>query len=656
VGELNNNIPSAATAAELDQILVSLISRFIEAMPGKLDSEIEAAQRLLCQYLGADQSSIWQIQADNMLVLTHLYRPFGGPEPPRVADAAIMFPWVGSRILRGEIVAVPQTQCLPAEAQRDSQTWAHFRVRSTCAIPMSAGGQSVFGALSFDNTETERDWPAEILPRLKVVADVFAGALVRRRADEALRASEERLAMAADAADAGLWTLNVDTGQLWLTEKAREVSGLEPGAVHDLSSFLVSVHPDDATAVRAAIARATENGGQSRVEYRRTRQDGVERWLASHGRMLQGTRLITGVTIDITDQKSTHEALRQSNEELQRLRELLQQENLYLREQSGLVDPYGAIVGESEALKRVLADVSRVAKTGSTVLISGETGTGKELVAQAIHDRSDRRHRPMVTINCAALPPSLMESELFGRDRGAYTGAMTQQKGRFESADGSTIFLDEIGELPMELQAKLLRVLQEGKFERLGSSQTRTVNVRLIAATNRDLATMVRENRFRADLYYRLNVFPMTIPPLRERRDDIPLLVRVFVRHFSEQMGKQIDTIPRETMAKLTAYAWPGNVRELRNLVERAVILTDGRALRIDGPQGMESPDAAVPQTLEEVQRQHIVATLERTGWRISGASGAAQYLGMNPTTLHSMMKRLGIRRPGVASVVANAN
>jgi transcriptional regulator with GAF, ATPase, and Fis domain len=318
---------------------------------------------------------------------------------------------------------------------------------------------------------------------------------------------------------------------------------------------------------------------------------------------------------------------------------------VYLREQLRRDDGDQRIVGESHLMLKMLAQAKRVAPTDAAVLITGETGTGKELLAQAIHDMSGRSAKTMVIVNCAALPPPLIESELFGREKGAYTGAMTRQIGRFEVADGSTLFLDEIGDLPLDLQVKLLRVLQDGRFERLGSNRTLTANVRVIAATNHDLGAMVRDGRFREDLFHRLNVYPIEVPPLRARVSDLPLLVWSFVQEFNKKMGRSIDSIPRKTMERLMAYPWPGNVRELRNLIERAMIVSDGRSLTIDLPAGGLGP-TSVPLTLEEVERKHIRDVLERVHWRISGKGGAAEILGLRPTTLHSRMRKLGISRP----------
>jgi len=313
----------------------------------------------------------------------------------------------------------------------------------------------------------------------------------------------------------------------------------------------------------------------------------------------------------------------------------------FLRAEIKAADPNAVIVGQSEAVKKLFHQIAQVGLTDSTVLICGETGTGKERVADAIHSFSQRRTKRIVKVNCAALPQPLVESELFGREKGAYTGALTQQAGRFDLADQSSLFLDEIGELSLEVQAKLLRVLQEGQFERLGNPKTVKVNVRVIAATNRDLAEDVRKGRFRQDLFYRLNVFPIKIPPLRERVEDIPLLVWSFLEEFSTRMGKKITQIPRKSMDTLERYSWPGNIRELRNVIERSVIISCDETLRV--PPFQELQQISQPLTLAEFEREHILRILERTKWHIKGPCGAANLLGLKPSTLYTRMRKLGI-------------
>jgi formate hydrogenlyase transcriptional activator len=339
--------------------------------------------------------------------------------------------------------------------------------------------------------------------------------------------------------------------------------------------------------------------------------------------------------------------LKEALQENSRLRDRLEKENTYLRQMAEVRSIHG-LVSRSPRFKAVVDEIRQVAPTGATVLLLGETGAGKEVLAQAIHDLSSRKDRPMIKVGCATLPSTLIEAELFGREKGAYTGALARQAGRFEVADGSTIFLDEVGELPLDLQPKLLRVLQDGTFERIGSTRTTKVDVRVIAATNRQLDRAVSEGRFREDLFYRLNVFPIEVPPLRERRDDIEMLAWAFIKDLSQAMGKPIERIADESLAAMQAYPWPGNVRELRNMIERAIILTHGSTLHLTFSAAQlqsHKPDSA-GETLGGSERAHIVETLERCGWRIRGGGGAAERLGIKPTTLEARMKKLGLARP----------
>jgi formate hydrogenlyase transcriptional activator len=335
--------------------------------------------------------------------------------------------------------------------------------------------------------------------------------------------------------------------------------------------------------------------------------------------------------------------------ELHELKQTLAREKVYLEDEIRHEMNFEEIIGTSALLREVLKQVVTVAPTDSTVLIHGETGTGKELIARAIHNSSQRRAHTFVKLNCAAIPTGLLESELFGHERGAFTGAIAQRIGRFELANRGTVFLDEVGEIPLELQTKLLRVLQEREFERLGSSRTMKTDARLIAATNRDLATMVGEQRFRADLYYRLNVFPVRVPTLRERPEDIPVLVRHFVQQFAKRMNRTIETIPSETMDALVRYRWPGNIREMQNLIERAVILSSGRLLRVPledvQADRTGNRDALVHRSLADAERAHILAVLKETRCVLSGPHGAATRLGLNRSTLQFRMKKLGISR-----------
>lgn len=344
--------------------------------------------------------------------------------------------------------------------------------------------------------------------------------------------------------------------------------------------------------------------------------------------------------------KRGHEDLEVAYREIKKLKHRLEKENVYLREEVKLEHDHHEVIGSSDGIRQVLKKAEQVAATDSIVLLLGETGTGKELIARTIHDHSHRKDRVMVKVNCAALPASLVESELFGREKGAFTGALTREMGRFELANGSTILLDEIGELPVELQSKLLRVLQEGEFERLGGPKTIKVDVRVIAATSRNLQQAVREGKFREDLFYRLNVFPITIPPLRERREDIAPLVWHFVNSLSHRMGRSIEAIHASTMEAFKRYHWPGNIRELRNVIERFLITSTNSLFQADLPVAeLEFPQGSI-QTAEEAEKQHILYIMGLAGWRIRGQGGAAEILGLRPTTLESRMQKLGVVRP----------
>jgi formate hydrogenlyase transcriptional activator len=352
---------------------------------------------------------------------------------------------------------------------------------------------------------------------------------------------------------------------------------------------------------------------------------------------------------EIEERKGREESLRSAYAENKQLKNRFQAENIYLHKVIDRENNFGEIIGRSNALEYVFFKVEQVAPQDATVLLLGETGTGKGLVARSIHSKSSRKDRPMITVNCSALPTNLIESELFGREKGAFTGSHDRQMGRFELADNSTLFLDEIGEMPIDLQTKLLRVIQDGEFERLGSPKTIKVNVRIIASTNRTLEEEIRKGRFREDLFYRLNVFPITIPPLRQRKEDIPLLVDYFVAKFNKKTGKKIETMSKDTLNILQEYDWPGNVRELESIVERAVITSQGTGLQIldrfENSLQAREQEARDGKSLATLERDHILQALEKTAWRIEGKKGAAAMLGLNPSTLRGRMRKDGIRR-----------
>ncbi|MEW6667169.1 MAG: sigma 54-interacting transcriptional regulator [Thermodesulfobacteriota bacterium] len=679
---------------QFERLLSDLSARFVNLPNRKVDKEIRQGLKLIVESLGIDRSSIAQFSADmKTLRFTHTYAAAGVPPMPAVVLDEEQ-PWYTEKIRQGETVVMDRISDLPDEASTDRLFLQGLKTKSNLIIPLAVGG-SPLGLLGFGATKRERTWPDELVQRLKLVGEVFANALMRQRTDRELqeRLKFERLLSGLSARFVNLPNQQVDKEieqglklivrslgidrssvaqfspdmktlkvthtyaparvpimppvilndeQPWITEKIRRgetvvierIGDLPDEAVVD-KRFLLGLETKSSLIIPLAVGGSPLGlFGSGAVKRERT-------WPED---LVQRLKLVGEVFANALMRQRTEEELHRAFTQIKELKDRLEAENVYLREEMDVRYSHEEIVGRSRAIKSVLRQAEQVAGTDSTVLIMGETGTGKELLARAIHNLSSRNGRAMVKVNCAALPPTLVESELFGREKGAYTGASTRQLGRFEMADGSTIFLDEISELSLEVQAKFLRVLQEGQFERLGRPNTIKVDVRVIAATNQDLGEAVRRGRFREDLFYRLNVFPISMPPLRERLEDIPPLVWAFVHEFGKTMGKGIESIPRRSMDSLMRYPWPGNVRELRNVIERAVILSKGSTLSVELPKAMNIL-APSDMRLVEVERSHILEVLNKTGWRVSGKKGAAEILGLKPTTLESRMKKLGIKR-----------
>ncbi len=470
-----------------------------------------------------------------------------------------------------------------------------------------------------------------------------------KKAEKALRESEQYYRTLFESANDAILIVEgphiIDCNQQTLNMfscSREQIIGKTP------AEFSPPVQPDgqDSEEKMIQIIKNLETGSPQSFEWKNRRFDGVLFDVEVHLALLDPHKSDRHMAIvrNITQRKKEQEELNEALSEVRRMKEALEAENIYLQKEIRNTYSHGDIVGQSETILSVLMQAEQVSATDSTVLISGETGTGKELLARAIHNMSPRKNRPLVVVNCAAIPDTLVESELFGSEKGAFTGAIARKIGRFEIADNSTIFLDEIGELSPEIQAKLLRVLQDGEIQRLGSNRTVKVNVRVIAATNRDLKQALNRNTFREDLFYRLNVFPITIPPLRNRKEDIPSLVWHFVDQMGERMGKRIEKIPHQSIDNLTKHYWPGNIRELRNVIERAMIQTKDTVLRVPSIS-QRTQQSSELSTLADVERQHMISVLTRTGWRIRGKNGAAEILDMKPTTLESRLRKLGIRR-----------
>jgi formate hydrogenlyase transcriptional activator len=513
-------------------------------------------------------------------------------------------------------------------------------IESYLGVPLCDPAGKVLGHLAvFD----ERPMPSE--PRKLMVFRIFAaraGAeLARLRLLRTLADSEQRFRDLYEEAPIAYVLEDLDSRFLSANRAALRMLGLRPDEVAGtLGLSFVADTPDAQRRAREALAsvgRGTDGAGVE-LELRR-KDNGRPVWVQWWSRPEPGGKYTRTMMVDITERVL-----------LEQERARLQAQNLYLQEELQSVHNFEEIIGQSRALMAVLDNVCRVAPTDASVLISGETGTGKELIARAIHFASKRKDKPLIKVNCAALPTGLVESELLGHEKGAFTGALAKRLGRFELANGGTLFLDEVGEIPLDVQVKLLRVLQEHEFERLGGSAPIPVDVRIIAASNRDLARAVRERTFREDLYYRLNVFPLALPPLRERSDDIPLLAHFFASKFMTRIGKRLQGIERQTMQRLLAYPWPGNVRELENIIERAVILAQGDTLEI-GPDLLPTCTQLAAggngdRGLTTLERNHILTVLGQTDWVIDGPRGAAKILGIHPNTLRSRMKKLGITRP----------
>jgi formate hydrogenlyase transcriptional activator len=539
----------------------------------------------------------------------------------------------------------------------DDRTSAERGIESYLGVPLCDPEGKVLGHLAVFDERPMPEEPRKLLT-FRIFAARAAAELVHLRLERQLRDSEERLRDLYEEAPLAYVKEDLQSRFISANRAAQRILGIKPEEV--AGTVGLSLVPDRPDAQRIAQeqfslqVRGMETRGVV-VELRR-QDDGTPVWIEIWAKPGPGGQYTRTMFLDVTDRVL-----------MERERARLTAENVYLREEIKSVHNFDEIVGQSPALMDALEKVNRVARTDATVLITGETGTGKELVARAIHSASQRRDKPLIKVNCAALPAGLVESELFGHEKGAFSGATSRRVGRFELADGGTIFLDEVGEVPLDVQVKLLRVLQEREFERVGRSGPIKVDVRVIAATNRDLAQSIREGKFREDLYYRLHVFPIALPPLRDRAGDVPLLVHFLVARFAARVGMRIDAVGKATLDRLNRYSWPGNVRELENVLERAVILSNGPTLEIDpevfasataarsmnasSPTASEGTPAAVAgpnlplESLESSMRNHILAALEQSHWVIDGPRGAAKVLDLHANTLRSRMKKLGIVR-----------
>jgi len=638
-------------------LLVELSAVFVRTPTDMIDQEIEESLQRIAENLDLDSISLGLIATNSQDFYSGYRYAKPGKKPWQASSLLSEGPFLTKTLLAGNTFIMEDVDKLPLEAAVDQVSFLKYDTRAAYVIPFIVGGQ-LCGGISFASS-LPRQWKENEVHGLKLISDVYANVLERKRSMQVLQGREEQMRVAAESADIGLWVWNIPQDSIWATDRARAIYGVPSDERLNLQRFLACLHSQDIERVKASIAQASQANGSFQLDYRIVHPDGNEYWINASGtcqlddkglpvKMMGASRNFTEIHHIKRELECTNNELKFALEENHKLNERFKQENIYLRKEiSGR--QHFKVVNGSVAMQQVLTQIQQVAPTPASVLIMGETGTGKELLATAIHEASPRKNRSMIRVNCAAIPAALIESELFGREKGAYTGALSKQVGRFELAGGSTLFLDEVGELPLESQAKLLRVLQEKKIERLGNPRSINVDVRVIAATNRDLSQEVLEGRFREDLYYRLNVFPIQVPPLSARREDIPNLVDTFIHEFSKSMDKTIEGISKSSLQSLCSYAWPGNIRELRNVIERAVILSTSPVLKITLPtetMRSETPEKSALASLAEIERGHILQILQTTGWRVRGEGGAAVILGLNPSTLESRMSKHGIQRP----------
>ena len=680
---------------QFESMFSNLSSRFVELPPDQIDQRIEEGLKLIAEVLKIDRCSVAQLSRNKKeLRITHVYAA-EGINPLLGVMLNEQQPWYSEQLSQLKPIVMSDIGELPVEADKEKEHCRQQGIQSMVLIPLAVG-ETFLGVVGFAAIKTKRQWPQKLVKRLNIVGIVFANAIMRKRSDilivELLKfetmlsdLSARFVKLPAEQIDLGITNglkliaevlkidrcavaqlnqkkkelrishaysgedirsmpdLVINQQQPWLFEQLLQGKSVIMSNINELSPEAINEKEHCRLYGIKSMALIPLIVGDSFLGFVSFAAMKAERiW---HDALVQRLKTVGIVFANLIMRKRSEQKLHKALDEINDLKDKLEAENIYLREEVRLQYMHKDFIGKSEAIKNVLNRVEQVANADTTVLLLGETGTGKELAAQTIHNLSYRNRRPMIPINCAALPANLVESELFGHEKGAFTGAHSKRIGRFELADGATIFLDEIGELSLELQAKLLRVLQLNQFERLGGNETIKSDVRVIAATNRDLFQSVSAGSFRMDLYYRLNVFPIVIPPLSSRQEDIPELVKFFVKEFCEKMGKQIEKISQSSMQKLLNYQWPGNIRELKNIIERAMIVTTGSTLRIELPDLTPTENAQM-RTYEDAQKKHAMEILNLTNWRIRGKNGAAEILDLKPTTLEAKMKKMGLKRP----------
>jgi len=634
--------------SSFESLLGKLSSNLVNLPLESIDSAIESSMKSLVEYFDADRSHLGEFSGDQSKIVVSYFYSRPGIEIPQLTEVGKDYlPFVYQRIKSDKLIAFDKTSELPEDAEQDRAVLEKMGIKSLLVFPLKIDNVVQYG-FSLSSVTKHLKWKKQTINRIKIAANILANVLQRKIVLKQILEEKEWSEAVMEGMPQMTYIMNLEGKLIRWNKNFQELT--EYTAEELPTKFPRDfLSEEDNKKVTSEIQKLIEDGKERSVEYDIITKSGkIIPYYYGSGKLVEigGESYIIGQTVDISELKQAQGRIVQQLKEIKILKDQLEAENIYLRQELKSSHSFDEIVGEGDILKHILYRVEQVAPMDTTVLLEGETGTGKELFAQAIHQRSKRSEKPLITVNCASLPANLIESELFGHEKGAFTGALQRRIGRFELANGGTIFLDEVGEIPIELQAKLLRVLQNGEFERIGNTKTIKVDVRVIAASNRDLGKEIHRGRFRKDLFYRINVYPITIAPLRERVSDIPLLVDHFVKHFNQKLGKNITRIPKKVVDKLKKYHWPGNIRELENVIERAVIISTSSALSVEH---LQTPDYAVEeklQSLADYERNYILKVLDKTLWRIEGPKGAARILDMHPETLRSRMRKLGLVRP----------
>jgi PAS domain S-box-containing protein len=632
-----------------ESLLGELSSKLVNLPLESIDMSIESSLNLLAEFFDADRCHIGEFSSDQSKIeVSYFYLRPGIIIPQTTVVGEDNLPFVYESIKKDKLIAISKPSELPDQARQDREVIDKLGIKSLLILPLKIDSVVQFG-FSLATTTKHIKWKEQTIDRIMIAANILVNAIQRKIALKQMLNEKEWSEAVLEGMPQYTYAYDLQGRLKRWNKKLEDLLGYTPDEMKGkfIGDFMAS--EEDLKRVFKEIEKVIADGHERSVEYDFINKDGeIIPYFYGSGKLteIDGEQLIVGMTMNISEIKQAQEKITNQFEEINELKNQLEAENIYLRHELMFTSSFGKIIGESDVLKHSLYRVEQVAQMDTTVLLEGETGTGKELFAKAIHQKSTRSNKPMITVNCASLPASLIESELFGHEKGAFTGALHKQIGRFELANGGTLFLDEITEIPVELQAKLLRVLQEGEIERIGNPKTIKVDVRIIAATNRKLEEEINRGHFRKDLYYRLNVYPITIAPLRNRTDDIPLLVKHFVKRFNQRFKKDITRIPRKVMDQLMLYDWPGNIRELENIIERAMILSNSNSLNVEKLKSQDRTSNKKRQTLADYERDYIIEVLGQTLWRINGPKGAASVLDMHPETLRSKIRKLGIQRP----------